>query len=293
MQAVALGQAEVGGDAVEEEGIEQHAVFGRQLGIDALEGLIVIGAEIGRRAHAAQQNGDMAVGQALEDLVQGVARHLRIDPAQHVVGAELEDDGVGSRRHRPVEAGKPVGGGIAGNAGILDLRGDSLVGKRGLQARHEAILGGQAETCRQRVAERHDLDRLRGVRAGTALSRPAAQRYKPPHARFGAEFSGTHMIGHRPRREGQGSAGNMNDTSGHPFAGDAIVLSGVNLVARRRRRPRSYPQRYRPEYRTRRGRGAAWTVGFRQVDAAHGDDRTGAARQRFGRRGRKDLAQAR
>src|SRR5208282_6289025 len=30
-------------------------------------------------------------------------------------------------------------------------------------------------------------------------------------------------------REGQGSVRTMNDTSGHPFAGDAIALSGVNL----------------------------------------------------------------
>src|SRR5208282_2112355 len=62
MQAVVLGKAEVGGDAVEEERIEQYAVFGGQLWIDAIEGLIVVGPEIGRRAHAAQQNGDMAIG---------------------------------------------------------------------------------------------------------------------------------------------------------------------------------------------------------------------------------------
>ncbi len=37
--------------------------------------------------------------------------------------------------------------------------GDPFGGQRGLQPRHEAILRGQAETRRQRIAKRHDLDR--------------------------------------------------------------------------------------------------------------------------------------
>ena len=97
--------------------------------------------------------------QAAQDGVERIPRDLRLDPAQHVVGAKLDDDGIGALRHRPIEPGEPVGGGIAGDAGIGDLGRDALGRERRLQARHEAVLVGQAVSGGQRIAERDDIDR--------------------------------------------------------------------------------------------------------------------------------------
>src|SRR6516162_4102777 len=63
VQTVALQQVQVAGNAVEKERIERGAIFGGKLGIDALEGLTVVGAEIGRGAHAAQQDNNMTRGE--------------------------------------------------------------------------------------------------------------------------------------------------------------------------------------------------------------------------------------
>ena len=43
--------------------------------------------------------------QAPHDLLERLARDLGVDPAQGVIGAELDDDGLGSLRHRPVQPG--------------------------------------------------------------------------------------------------------------------------------------------------------------------------------------------
>ncbi len=135
-------------------------------------------------------------GQAAQDGVERIARHLRLDPAQHVVGAKLDDDGVGALRHRPIEPGEPIGGGIAGDAGICDLGGNAFGGERRLQAGHKAVLVGQAVAGRQQIAERDDFDRRLARSPAARLSRRRAPRYKPPHRRFGPERAATHMIGH-------------------------------------------------------------------------------------------------
>ncbi len=119
----------------------------------------VIGAEIRRRAHAAQQDSNVTRRQPLQDCIERGARHLGLDAAQHVVGAEFDDDRIGALRHRPIEPGKPVGGGIAGDAGIGDVGADAVVGQRRLQPRHEAVFVGKAVARGQRIAERDDMDR--------------------------------------------------------------------------------------------------------------------------------------
>ncbi len=109
----------------------------------AFEGLPVGRPKIRRRAHAAQQHRNVPLRQTAQDFVQRIVRHLRLDPAQHVVGAKLEDDGVGALRHRPIEPRQPVRGGVAGDAGIFDLGRNPLGGERRLQARHEASVSGR------------------------------------------------------------------------------------------------------------------------------------------------------
>ena len=84
----------------------------------------------------------------------------RVEPAQHVVGAELEDHPVGAVGHRPVEPVEPAGGGVAGDARIGDLDLVALGLQGALQHGREGGLLRQAVAGAQAVAERHEADRL-------------------------------------------------------------------------------------------------------------------------------------
>ena len=218
-------------------------------------------------------------------VVERGARHLRLDAAQHVVGAKFDDDRVGAFRHRPVEPGQPVGRGIAGDAGIGDVDGNALG--------RQAPPAGAARSRPCRAGRIRRSANCRARRSGSALAARGrlhrcrgrgAPRYKPPHGDLAQTRAATHMSGHASDRAGRGpESTSMNDISGHPFAGDAIALARRQSVARPRRRPRPYPARHRPQYRPRRGGRPARPVGLRQIDAADGDDRTGAAGLRLGR----------
>jgi hypothetical protein len=176
MQAIALIELPIGGDAVEEEGIEQDAILASQVGIDRLEGAAVIRAEIGRCPHAGEEDSDPPRGQPAHDLGQRDARHLGVDAPQHVVGAELEDHGVGTLRHRPVKTGKAAGGGVAGDPGIADLNRQALGAQRLLQPNGKSGIGRQTVPGGERIAERHYPDRLFSRGRGTRGGQPQRQR---------------------------------------------------------------------------------------------------------------------
>src|SRR3979490_1346299 len=61
MKSVALHELPVGEDPVEEEGIENGVVCLHEVGIDRIEGAGVVGAQIGRRQHAAQEHWNAAL----------------------------------------------------------------------------------------------------------------------------------------------------------------------------------------------------------------------------------------
>ena len=166
--------AEIGGNAVKEERIQRKAEFGGSIRINALERRRIIGSQIRRRAHAAQEHGDMPLLQSLQNCVNGRARHRGLYSAQHIVGADFQDHRIGVVRHRPIEPRQGIRGGVAGDAGIDHGRGEPLCGQRRLQPRHKAFALRQAEAGRQRVAERHDLDRL-------------GRRFRHPPARLGSQ----------------------------------------------------------------------------------------------------------
>ncbi len=81
---------------------------------------------------------------------------FRADAAQHVVGAEFEDDELGSVRDRPVEPRQPAGGGVAGHAGIGDHDIVTLVAQRLLKFFRETLAGVEAVAGHQAVAEADD-----------------------------------------------------------------------------------------------------------------------------------------
>ena len=79
-------------------------------------------------------------------------RRVGLQAAQHVVGAELDDQRVGVSRNRPVVAGEAVGGRVAGDAGVDDLDIPTLGAKRRLEAIGKRLAGRQAKSGGQAVA---------------------------------------------------------------------------------------------------------------------------------------------
>jgi hypothetical protein len=178
MKAVALIELGFAGNAVEEEGIKQEIVAGGELGIDRLEIAPIVGTEVGRRPHAGEQYGHTPVREAAHDSLERPARDLRIDPAQHVVGAELNDDGIRPFGNRPVEAGKPADGGIAGDPRIGDLDREALGPERLFELGRKGLVGGKAEARGKRIAQDHDPYRPIGSRGRRTHRDGERQRHR-------------------------------------------------------------------------------------------------------------------
>ena len=172
MHAVSLEQAAVGGDPIEEEGVERHAVSARGGGVHRLERAAVIAAEVGRCAHARKKHGDAAARQLGEDRIEVRARLRHGQAAQHVVGAQLHDH---QRRRAAEPAQPPAQPGmrlrhrIPGDAAVAHRGGDARSAERRLQLLREALRGRQAVARGEAIAERPDQRRRRcgsGGRAG-------------------------------------------------------------------------------------------------------------------------------
>jgi len=78
------------------------------------------------------------------------------------IGAEFDNDALGSVRHRPVEPVAAARGGIAGHSGISDGRRDALRLERGGEPCRKGGVGWKPKARGQRITQRHDLDRLVG-----------------------------------------------------------------------------------------------------------------------------------
>ena len=93
-------------------------------------------------------------------------RRLGLHAPQHIVAAQLDNERVGVFGHRPVVAGEPVGGRVAGDAGVDDLDVPALGAKRRFEAIGKRLAGRQAVSGRQAVAQGDEAKRARrgGVR---------------------------------------------------------------------------------------------------------------------------------
>ena len=125
--------------------------------------LRVLAAVVGRHLHA--DNYHAGAGLAREPChgAEVVARHGEWQPAQRVVGAELEDHDrrlVLFQQRRQARA--PARGRVGADAGVHHVRGDSLLLQPLLQDLHPAAAAFEAVFGADRVA--HDQDR--GVRLG-------------------------------------------------------------------------------------------------------------------------------
>ena len=105
----------------------------REVGEDLVEVVGVVVAPVGRRQHPREQHLDVALPQGGDDLLEVGARHLRVDAAQRIVGAEFEDHDIGLVGKRPGEPGDAAGGGVTGDAGIDDPRRNPLLCQKHLQ----------------------------------------------------------------------------------------------------------------------------------------------------------------
>ncbi len=113
---------------------------------------------------------------------------FRVDAAQGVIGAKLQNNGIGVVRHRPVESTEPARGGVARYAGIDDRDRMALGLERGLEPGREGGAGGQAETGGERIPEGHDFERtVGGLRAER---RQAPRTYRDKHKRKALDQDG-------------------------------------------------------------------------------------------------------
>src|SRR5260370_251731 len=120
VQPVALDELLVVQDSRQEERIKQEVAARGQIRKDPIERTDVVRSQIGGRQHPAQEHLDVPLIEAAQDVLQRLAGHQRIEAAEHVIGAELEDDGFGPLGHRPVEAREPS------RSDTKDLRTDSI-----------------------------------------------------------------------------------------------------------------------------------------------------------------------
>ena len=111
-----------------------------------------------------------------EDRIERLARAGGIEAAQHIVGAEFEDDAIGAVGKRPIESRKAVFRRIAGDAGIDDADIIARLAQRLFQYGGEGGVGGQEVARRQAVAEGDDLERLMKRLGGGHGAKPENRR---------------------------------------------------------------------------------------------------------------------
>ena len=108
MQAIGLIERCFGGDPLEKERVERHVVLCCKIRIDRLESTSILRAKVRSRAHPDQQNSNLSLREAAQDLCQCLARDARIDAHQHVVCAKFNDHRIRPLRDRPIEPGEPA-----------------------------------------------------------------------------------------------------------------------------------------------------------------------------------------
>lgn len=176
VDAVGLVELHVAGDAVEKERIERHAILLRQRRIDGVEALLVGRPHVRRRQHSGEQHRDAACLQPRQRVVERLLGDRRIEPAQRVIGAELEDHALRAVGDRPVEAGEPGGRGVAGNPCILNQNIVSAGLERGFQFRRKGLVCRQSEPRGEAVAKGDEAYRL-GARRSRAPNQCESQQH--------------------------------------------------------------------------------------------------------------------
>ena len=150
-----------------------------QIGEDGVETGGVIGAQIGRRQHAGQQDGAAPLLQAGEDGIKAGLGGGGVEAAQRIIGAQLDDDNIGIVGQHPIEPGEAAGHGVAGDAAIDDRGVDAGPLQRPAELGREPIVGRQSIAGGQAIAEGQDLQgpaARRGKRRRGKMKQQRAER---------------------------------------------------------------------------------------------------------------------
>ena len=146
------------GHALKEKRVKRRAKLSRKIGIDRVEGGLILGPVISRRLHADQKHRQALCLCTLQNRRQVRPRRLGRQTAQHVIAPKRDHQRIGLGRQRPVEPRQPPRRGIAGHPGVHHRHFGPLRGQPALQLRHKALIRRQAIACGQAVAQGHKRD---------------------------------------------------------------------------------------------------------------------------------------
>ncbi len=133
MGAVGLHHAGDAIDILEQEGKHGDAVLFGQQGVGLVELLDVVGAVVGRKGDAGEDNTSTGMLQGCDDPVEVGAGVCNGQAAQAVVAAELDDDDGGMQGENIGQALDTVLGGVAADALVVDAVADVEAVEIGLE----------------------------------------------------------------------------------------------------------------------------------------------------------------
>ncbi len=153
MDTVGLVEGGVADHTVEKKGVEGNVMFAGQAGVDGVEAVIIVGAEVARGAHADKHGGHAFLFKPGEDGVEVGGGFVRRKATQSIIGAQFDDDQLRIVGEGPVQTGQATGGGIARDSGVGDVDIEPLAAQRRLQLRRKGLGGGQTQAGGETVAE--------------------------------------------------------------------------------------------------------------------------------------------
>ena len=154
-------------------------MLGGEALVDRAECSRIVGAEIGRRAHAGEQRPRARFADSRQDRVEIGLHPVRGQAAQAVVGAELDDHDLRRIGERPVEPRQPAGAGVARDPGIDHPPPVTRRPERAFEPRREGVFARKSIARRQAVAENDDLG-LPGGNRGAEKQEPRAEDDSDP-----------------------------------------------------------------------------------------------------------------
>jgi hypothetical protein len=153
MKSVRQGQRFVRGNPLQKKRIKRCSIFRGKIRVNLIESALIVFAKARRSLHSRDQDFDFARGEPIHDLREHFSGLVRVQPAQHVIGAELQDHAIRPVGQGPIEACETVGRCVAGNASVDDR--DIIAGlpQSFFENRGKALIGRQEVARREAVAE--------------------------------------------------------------------------------------------------------------------------------------------